>query len=139
MKADHNLLQYVKNQLERVPDRFTPLWKWRTVEEGKQCNGLEEGEEGPREMKKLRMAKRKNSESVLEDFEDCINILKQPKTSTSLSKAPCEARESGGGLGHLIAKGMMAFCHFVAAFFIHAVLLFTQDLSRSCTRKYLRA
>ncbi|KAJ5758224.1 uncharacterized protein N7511_006918 [Penicillium nucicola] len=49
--------KYVKNQLERVPDRFTPLWKWRTVEGGKQCNGLEEGEAGPREMSKLKLAK----------------------------------------------------------------------------------
>ncbi|KAJ5111990.1 hypothetical protein N7532_000035 [Penicillium argentinense] len=49
--------KYVKNQLERVPDRFTPLWKWRSVEEGKKCNGLEEGESGPREMSKLRLAK----------------------------------------------------------------------------------
>ncbi|KAJ5569878.1 uncharacterized protein N7459_009308 [Penicillium hispanicum] len=49
--------KYVKNQLERVPDRFTPLWKWRGVEEGKKCNGLEEGESGPREMSKLKLAK----------------------------------------------------------------------------------
>lgn len=56
--------QYVKNQLERVPDRFTPLWKWRTVEEGKKCNGLEEGEAGPREMSKLKLAKRKNSATI---------------------------------------------------------------------------
>ncbi|OQE75587.1 hypothetical protein PENNAL_c0073G09655 [Penicillium nalgiovense] len=49
--------KYVKNQLERVPDRFTPIWKWRTVEEGKQCNGLEEGEAGPREMSKIKLAK----------------------------------------------------------------------------------
>ncbi|CAG8899629.1 unnamed protein product [Penicillium egyptiacum] len=51
--------KYVKNQLERVPDRFTPIWKWRAVEEGKQCNGLEEGEAGPREMSNLKLAKRK--------------------------------------------------------------------------------
>ncbi|OQD74928.1 hypothetical protein PENDEC_c009G00674 [Penicillium decumbens] len=49
--------KYVKNQLERVPDRFTPLWKWRTVVEGNKCNGLEEGETGPREMSKLKLAK----------------------------------------------------------------------------------
>ncbi|QKX63017.1 uncharacterized protein TRUGW13939_10185 [Talaromyces rugulosus] len=49
--------KYVKNQLERVPDQFTSLWKWRTVEEGQKCNGLEEGEAGPREMSKLRLAK----------------------------------------------------------------------------------
>lgn len=49
--------KYVKNQLEKTPDRFTPLWKWRTVQEGKACNGLEEGENGPREMHKLQLAK----------------------------------------------------------------------------------
>ncbi|KAJ5400193.1 hypothetical protein N7465_010682 [Penicillium sp. CMV-2018d] len=49
--------KYVKNQLEKVPDRFTPIWKWRTVGKGKDCNGLEEGEAGPREMSKLKMAK----------------------------------------------------------------------------------
>ncbi|KAJ5174850.1 uncharacterized protein N7482_000727 [Penicillium canariense] len=64
-KADHKL-QYVKNQLERVPDKFTPLWKWRAAEEGKKCNGLEEGEAGPREMSKLRLAKP-------EDFRFTIN------------------------------------------------------------------
>ncbi|CAP98823.1 Pc22g15350 [Penicillium rubens Wisconsin 54-1255] len=53
--------KYVKNQLERVPDRFTPIWKWRTVEEGKQCNGLEEGEAGPREMSKLKLANQTSS------------------------------------------------------------------------------
>ncbi|KAL4916508.1 FAD dependent oxidoreductase [Aspergillus aurantiobrunneus] len=52
--------KYVKNQLERVPDRFTPHWKWRGVEAGKKCNGLEEGETGPREMSKLVMAQRKS-------------------------------------------------------------------------------
>jgi sarcosine oxidase/L-pipecolate oxidase len=50
----------VKNQLEKVPDRFTPIWKWRAVEEGKYCNGLEEGETGPREMSKLKLAKCKH-------------------------------------------------------------------------------
>lgn len=54
------LPQYVKNQLERKPDRFTPFWKWRQVEAGKNCNGLEEGENGPREMRKLQLAKRKS-------------------------------------------------------------------------------
>lgn len=58
-------LQYVKNQLERVPDRFTPLWKWRAVEEGKKCNGLEEGETGPREMAKLQLAGRKDPDPTL--------------------------------------------------------------------------
>ncbi|KAI1619319.1 FAD dependent oxidoreductase [Exophiala viscosa] len=48
--------RHVKNQLERVPDEFTQLWKWRTVEEGKVCNGLEQGEFGPRAMSRLHMA-----------------------------------------------------------------------------------
>ena len=49
---------------------FTPVWKWRTVEEGKKCNGLEEGEAGPREMSKLKLAKRKDLFSVFGHFED---------------------------------------------------------------------
>ncbi|EOO03944.1 putative sarcosine oxidase protein [Phaeoacremonium minimum UCRPA7] len=48
---------YVKNQLERKHDHFTEWWKWRAVEEGKPCNGLEEGEFGPREMSKLELAR----------------------------------------------------------------------------------
>ncbi|KAH6974176.1 FAD dependent oxidoreductase [Ilyonectria sp. MPI-CAGE-AT-0026] len=48
--------RHVKNQLERIPDQFTPLWKWRVVEEGKPSNGLSEGETGPRDMSKLKMA-----------------------------------------------------------------------------------
>ncbi|CAG8207395.1 unnamed protein product [Penicillium salamii] len=48
--------KYVKNQLERTPDQFTSIWKWRTAQEGESCNGLEEGEAGPREMSKLRLA-----------------------------------------------------------------------------------
>ncbi|KAJ5214943.1 hypothetical protein N7468_010622 [Penicillium chermesinum] len=50
--------RHVKNQLERVPDQFTPLWKWRSVVEGNPNNGLSEGEEGPRDMKKLKLAER---------------------------------------------------------------------------------
>jgi len=49
-------LQHVRNQLERVPDQFTRLWKWRVTGEGKVCNGLEEGETGPRELSKVKMA-----------------------------------------------------------------------------------
>lgn len=56
--------KYVKHQLEKTPDRFTPLWKWRSVEEGKKCNGLEEGEAGPREMSRLELAKRKDARHV---------------------------------------------------------------------------
>ncbi|RJE25190.1 FAD dependent oxidoreductase [Aspergillus sclerotialis] len=52
--------QHVKNQLERVPDQFTPLWKWRASVEGKSNNGLSEGEEGPREMNKIPMAERED-------------------------------------------------------------------------------
>lgn len=50
--------QHIKNQLEHVPDQFTPVWKWRVVEEGKESNGLSEGETGPRELSKQRLAKR---------------------------------------------------------------------------------
>ncbi|KPM45240.1 hypothetical protein AK830_g1280 [Neonectria ditissima] len=48
--------RHVKNQLERIGDQFTPVWKWRVVEEGKESNGLSEGEAGPRDMVKLKMA-----------------------------------------------------------------------------------
>ncbi|KFX99697.1 hypothetical protein V490_01708 [Pseudogymnoascus sp. VKM F-3557] len=48
--------RHVKNQIERRPDNFTSLWKWRVVEEGKFNNGLEQGETGPREMSRLGMA-----------------------------------------------------------------------------------
>ncbi|KIX07702.1 uncharacterized protein Z518_02356 [Rhinocladiella mackenziei CBS 650.93] len=51
-----NLGKYVKNQLERVPDQFTQLWKWRAVGEGKESNGIGQGENGPREMSKFQMA-----------------------------------------------------------------------------------
>lgn len=51
--------QHVKNQIERIPDQFTPLWKWRVADEGKDNNGLSEGEMGPREMSRLEMAARK--------------------------------------------------------------------------------
>lgn len=70
--------QYVKNQLERVPDRFTPIWKWRTVQEGKKCNGLEEGEAGPREMSKLELAKRKYTDSVFEDLWTILTMKYSP-------------------------------------------------------------
>lgn len=55
-------MQHVKNQLERVPDQFTHLWKWRAAEHDKECNGLEQGESGPREMSKIQMAERKKSQ-----------------------------------------------------------------------------
>ncbi|KAF2167794.1 hypothetical protein M409DRAFT_65895 [Zasmidium cellare ATCC 36951] len=48
--------KYVRQQLEKTPGAFTKIWKWRAVEEGKAANGLEEGEAGPREMSKLRLA-----------------------------------------------------------------------------------
>ncbi|RDL31799.1 Uncharacterized protein BP5553_09201 [Venustampulla echinocandica] len=48
--------RHVRNQLERKPDQFTTLWKWRTAEEGKKNNGLSEGEKGPREISRLDMA-----------------------------------------------------------------------------------
>ncbi|KAL2673904.1 hypothetical protein Neosp_012348 [[Neocosmospora] mangrovei] len=48
--------KHVKNQIERVPDQFTSVWKWRVAQQGKPNNGLSEGEDGPREMSKLEMA-----------------------------------------------------------------------------------
>lgn len=47
--------------MERVPDRFTPLWKLRTVEEE---------EAGPPEMSKLKLAKLLDLLSVFGHFED---------------------------------------------------------------------
>ncbi|KAK7419031.1 hypothetical protein QQX98_003533 [Neonectria punicea] len=46
----------ILGRLERVPDQFTPIWKWRVAEEGKENNGLSEGETGPRDISKLKMA-----------------------------------------------------------------------------------
>ena len=51
-------MQHVKNQIERVSDEFSPLWKWRVAEGGKDNNGLSEGENGPRVMSKIKMASR---------------------------------------------------------------------------------
>lgn len=48
--------KHVKNQLERRPDQFTSLWKWRVAELGESNNGLSEGENGPREMSRVEMA-----------------------------------------------------------------------------------
>ncbi|TPX13733.1 uncharacterized protein E0L32_005936 [Thyridium curvatum] len=48
--------KHVKNQVERVPDQFTPFWKWRVAKEGKPNNGLADGADGPREMSKLELA-----------------------------------------------------------------------------------
>ena len=61
------------------------------MQEGKKCNGLEEGEAGPREMSKLELAKRKCPDSAFEDFVDYINNELQPRTLNSPLKAPCEA------------------------------------------------
>jgi len=80
-----NSFQYVKNQLEKVPDRFTPIWKWRTVEEGKSCNGLEEGEDGPREMSKLKLAKRECPHHLCGTD---IDKRMQPRISSSQSRDP---------------------------------------------------
>ncbi|KAJ0352115.1 hypothetical protein COL154_012655 [Colletotrichum chrysophilum] len=51
-------LQHVKNQLEGIPDEFTPFWEWRVAKEGHDNNGLSEGEDGPREVSKVEMADR---------------------------------------------------------------------------------
>lgn len=51
--------RHVKNQIERVADQFTEVWKWRTVVEGQENNGLSEGEAGPRVLSKIEMASRK--------------------------------------------------------------------------------
>ncbi|KAM0324311.1 hypothetical protein ACHAQA_008088 [Verticillium albo-atrum] len=48
--------RHVKNQLEGMPDQFTSIWKWRTVQDGQVSNGLEEGENGPREMSNVELA-----------------------------------------------------------------------------------
>lgn len=50
--------QHVKNQLERKPDQFTPVWKWRVAEDGSPNNGISEGEAGPRVLAKQLLAKR---------------------------------------------------------------------------------
>ncbi|KAH7379943.1 FAD dependent oxidoreductase [Cadophora sp. MPI-SDFR-AT-0126] len=50
--------QHVKNQLERIPDQFTNAWKWRVAEDGKDNNGLSEGEDGHRVLAKAEMATR---------------------------------------------------------------------------------
>ncbi|KAJ0282603.1 hypothetical protein CBS470a_007733 [Colletotrichum nupharicola] len=50
--------RHVKNQLEGIPDEFTPFWKWRVAKEGHDNNGLSEGEDGPREVSKVEMADR---------------------------------------------------------------------------------
>lgn len=51
-------VQQVRNQIERKPDGFTQIWKWRSVPPGQTSNGLGEGEHGPREMSKVEMALR---------------------------------------------------------------------------------
>ncbi|KAJ5102233.1 hypothetical protein NUU61_004455 [Penicillium alfredii] len=52
--------RHVKNQLERVPDQFTSLWKWRVAKEGESNNGLSEGEDGPRELSRVVLAERED-------------------------------------------------------------------------------
>ena len=48
--------QHVVNALERKPDQFTELWKWRFRNPGEKANGLEEGE-GGRNLAGLEIAK----------------------------------------------------------------------------------
>ena len=54
----------MKNQLKRKPGSFTPLWKLWTVQEGKKCDGLNEGENGPREMSNLMLTFRVTLASI---------------------------------------------------------------------------
>ncbi|WVR08369.1 hypothetical protein IAU60_005424 [Kwoniella sp. DSM 27419] len=50
-------LQHVVNQIEGVQDQFTPLWRFRKPEGGQtNLNGLEEGEDGERLLRKLKLA-----------------------------------------------------------------------------------
>jgi sarcosine oxidase / L-pipecolate oxidase len=51
--------RHVKNQIERVGDQFTDKWRWRTVVDGQENNGLSEGEAGPRVLAKTELAARK--------------------------------------------------------------------------------
>lgn len=48
-------IQHVVNQLEKKSDQFTPLWKWRTVPQGHQANGLEEGEMSGRNLARVEL------------------------------------------------------------------------------------
>ncbi|KAF9877051.1 hypothetical protein CkaCkLH20_05317 [Colletotrichum karsti] len=50
--------RHVKNQLERVPDQFTSLWKWRVAKAGQDNNGLGQGDDGPRNLSNVEMALR---------------------------------------------------------------------------------
>ncbi|OCF39391.1 hypothetical protein I317_06819 [Kwoniella heveanensis CBS 569] len=48
--------QHVVNALERKPDQFTELWKWRAAQPGAHANGLEEGEQSGRDLAGLEIA-----------------------------------------------------------------------------------
>ncbi|WRT66060.1 uncharacterized protein IL334_003012 [Kwoniella shivajii] len=48
--------KHVVNALERKPDQFTQLWKWRSSEPGTPANGLEEGEQSGRNLADLQLA-----------------------------------------------------------------------------------
>lgn len=51
-------IQHVVNALERKPDQFTELWKWRSVNPGQHANGIDEGESSGRDLASLEVAKR---------------------------------------------------------------------------------
>ncbi|ORY21109.1 FAD dependent oxidoreductase [Naematelia encephala] len=44
------------NQLEHKQDEFTQYWKWRKPVPGQRANGLEQGEDGPRVLDKVKLA-----------------------------------------------------------------------------------
>ena len=49
--------QHVVNALERRPDQFTRIWKWRSPQADAHANGLEEGEMSGRNLATLEIAK----------------------------------------------------------------------------------
>lgn len=48
--------KHVVNALEKRPDQFTPIWKWRSPQPGAHINGLEEGEMSGRNLAALEIA-----------------------------------------------------------------------------------
>ncbi|KAK8846509.1 hypothetical protein IAR55_005595 [Kwoniella newhampshirensis] len=48
--------KHFANSLEKKPDQFTQYWRWRSAKPGERANGLEEGEDGPRVLRKVELA-----------------------------------------------------------------------------------